>query len=146
MWRTHLVYRIDLLISAMPTVLFHASHSYHKKQTSVRIYSIKTCLSKFSCSLFSLNTSINLLFMPPRFVLSWQLHPLHPSPNIPITHQLSSVHVQRLQTTSVCRVLSQPSHLRCPSDVLVPDLVTPGGNCNKHIQLCHLHQRCGLNG
>ena len=59
-------------------------------------------------------------FWPSPFPLSWQLHPQHPSPNIPIIFpQYMSIPPQ----SRLSCFLSKPSHLCCPSDVLIPDFV-----------------------
>ena len=56
----------------------------------------------------------------PRFWPSRQLHPQHPSPNIPIIFpQYMSIPPQ----SRISCFLSKPSHLcSCPSDVFIPDL------------------------
>ena len=56
----------------------------------------------------------------PTFPLSWQLHPHHTSPNIPIIFPL---YMSIPPQSCLSCFLSKPSHLCCPSDVLIPDLV-----------------------
>ena len=59
-------------------------------------------------------------FWPSPFPLSWQLHPQHHSPNIPIIFPpCMSIPPQ----SCLSCFLSKPSHQCCPSDVLIPDLV-----------------------
>ena len=67
---------------------------------------------------------------PSPFPLSWQLHPQHPSPNIPI---IFPPYMSIPPQSRLSCFLSKPSHLCCPSDVLIPDfaiLVTPNENRN----------------
>ena len=59
-------------------------------------------------------------FWPSPFPLSWQLHPQHPSPNIPI---IFPPKVSIPSQSCLSCFLSKLSHLCCPSDVLIPDLV-----------------------
>ena len=59
-------------------------------------------------------------FWPSPFPLSWQLHPQHPSPNIPI---IFPPYVSIPSQSCLSSFLSKLSHLCCPSDVLIPDLV-----------------------
>ena len=59
-------------------------------------------------------------FGPSPFPLSWQLHTQHPSPNLPI---IFPPKVSVPPQSCLSCFLSKPSHLCCPSDVLIPDLV-----------------------
>ena len=59
-------------------------------------------------------------FWPSPFPLSWQLHPQHLSPHIPI---IFPPYMTIPPQSCLSCFLSKPSHLCCPSDVLIPDLV-----------------------
>ena len=59
-------------------------------------------------------------FWPSPFPLSWQRHPQHPSPNI---HIIFPPKVSIPSQSCLSCFLSKLSHLCCPSDVLIPDLV-----------------------
>ena len=59
-------------------------------------------------------------FWPSRFPLSRQIHPQHPSPNIPI---IFSLYMSIPPQYRLPCFLSKPSHRCCPSGVLIPDLV-----------------------
>ena len=69
-------------------------------------------------------------FWPSPFPLSWQLHPQHPSPNIPIIFpQYMFIPPQ----SRLSCFLSKPSHLCCPvplmySFLILSILVTPNEN------------------
>ena len=91
-----------------------------------RLFHLQLFLSSVSSfvtlttALSSFTRSINLLFGLHRFFFSWHLSSSASFSRY--TNRLSSVHVH---TTSVLPLvfLSKPSHLRCPSNVLIPDLV-----------------------
>ena len=69
-----------------------------------------------------LAVSIKLRFRLFPFPLSWQFHPQYYTPNIPIIFPPNMFKPH--QSCFSC-ILLKPSHLSCPSDVLLPDLVTP---------------------
>ena len=66
----------------------------------------------------SLTTSIDLLFGPSPFPLSWQLHPRHPSPNIPISFLRTCPNHLSLAS----RVLS-PNHPTCAVPLMYSFLI-----------------------
>ena len=70
--------------------LLSSSFGFSHQGSPQRIFLLQLFLSTVSScvtstsAMSSFTTSINLLFWPSPFPLSWQVHPQHPSPNIPI--------------------------------------------------------------
>ncbi|KAK2905568.1 hypothetical protein Q8A73_009511 [Channa argus] len=91
-----------------------------------RIMCLHLTLSSSSSSLTptnfmsSLTTSINLLF-------AWQLQPQHPSTDI---FTVSPLNMSKPPQAGLSDFISKTSNLSCPSDVLIPDPVTPKENLN----------------
>ena len=103
-----------LLLSASPTRGRHSGFS----NFFVSIISI--LLRHFNLSHVLSHRIHKPLFRTSPFPLSWQLHPQHPSLNIPIVFP---PYMSKPPQSCFSCFLSKPSHLRCSSNLFIPDLV-----------------------